>query len=118
MATEEEKQEVRRQIEAFFRFAGVPVPWNGVVNEDVAAVFGVMLRETAQCSKAMAWVPRPPTGPATIGYLAKQLRGALSRQMEHQLSTTCAKDVIRTYRTDFDLATMAACGALRFTRWA
>lgn len=118
MATEEEKKQVRQQIESFFRFAGTPVPWNGEVNEDVAAVFGIMLRETAKCSDAMAWVPRPPTGPATISYLAMQFGGAVFRHFQHRLSTSCARHAINTYRTEFDMATTMAFSALRFNRWA
>ena len=119
LTPEEEKREVKRQIEAFFRFAGTPVPWNGEVNEGIAAVFGVMLSETAKCSDAMAWVPRPPNGPATMGYLAKQFRGALYRQVEDRMSPTCAKHVVNTYRTDFEMAKSGVFSFVaRLPRWA
>lgn len=106
MASEQEKQIVRQQIEAFFKLAGITPhgDWSGEVNEGVAAVFGKMLEQTRRCSRAMAWVPRPPSGPATIKWLATQLGGAALRSIRSGLSVVCARQAVANFADDFWMA--------------
>lgn len=111
------RRESRSQTTHFFEFADTPVPWNGEVTENVAAVFGIMLAETAKCSRALNWVPRPPSGVASIAWLATQAGMAVWHQVRGKLATACARSVIRIYRADFDMATRGAAIATA-VRWA
>ncbi|XVJ71567.1 MAG: hypothetical protein HEQ39_19670 [Rhizobacter sp.] len=118
MTTElENKEELKKIIESFFKFSGTPVPWNGVVNDGVAAVFYNMLRTTAECSKALSFVPRPSGGPASVLWLVTQLGWVGYRNIENRLSVSCAKKAIANLRSDFQLATMGVA-AVRLQKWA
>lgn len=104
MATEKELAEVRNMIESFYEFAGIRLPNNFTVNEGVAAVFGTMLYETRRCSSAFVWVPQPPGGRASISWLATQLVRGLFNSYRKQLSLSCAREVIRVWRTPLEEA--------------
>jgi len=120
MASEAEKSEVKEMIESFYKFANVPLNWNGEVNERVAEVFGVMLSETRKCSSAFIWIPTPPGGRATIAWLVIQLGRGIFNRYRQQLSFTCARGVIYIiYKWGRDLE-MAALGLVvtRFPAWA
>lgn len=94
MASEQEIAEVKKMIESFYRFAGVPLPSRFEVNERVAEVFGIMLNETRKCSKAFGWIPTPPGGRATIVWLATQLGRGIFNSYRSRLSFACANGVI------------------------
>ena len=94
MASDAEKSEVKEMIESFYKFANVPLNWNGEINERVAEVFGVMLSETRKCSKAFGWIPKPPGGRASIAWLAMQLGRGMFNHYRHQMSFACARGVI------------------------
>ncbi|MEJ8857847.1 hypothetical protein WKW79_24975 [Variovorax robiniae] len=113
-----EKESIRKLIVDFFSFAGVPTTsWDGTVNECVAGVFTTMYRETVKCSKAMAFVPEPPMGPASYLWLATQLGGGAFKRIQGKLSQTCARQVINLYRSDLQMASMGV-SSLRFAKWA
>jgi len=65
-----DKEVVRKAINAFYKGAGVNKTFDGKINEKVAVVFGKMLKETKRCSDAIAWVPSPPGGPASLSWIA------------------------------------------------
>jgi hypothetical protein len=111
----EAKDEVRSIMLSFYRFAGVP-EWRGEMNEEVAAIFGVMLNETQKCSKALGWIPRPPGGKATIVWLATQLGMGVFNATRHRLSPVCAKAAILKWKSALDVAG-AGIAARRNTRW-
>ncbi|SFD82505.1 hypothetical protein [Paracidovorax konjaci] len=113
--TDAQKAALREMIDSFFRFAQTPVPWNGVVNDGVATVFHNMLTETAKCSRALSFVPRPSGGPASVVWLAAQLAGVGYRNIQKKMSITCAKKAVQNFRSDFQLASMGAA-ALQFAR--
>ncbi|WCM93208.1 hypothetical protein M5C99_00290 [Acidovorax sp. NCPPB 2350] len=115
--TDAQKAALKETIDSFFRFAQVPVPWNGMVNDGVAMVFHNMLTETAKCSQALSFVPRPAGGPASVVWLSMQLAGVGYRNIQKKLSVTCAKKAVQNFRSDFQLASMGA-SALQFARWA
>ncbi|GKT26557.1 hypothetical protein [Acidovorax sp. SUPP3334] len=103
-AAEKSQDELRAMIESFFRFAHVQVPWDGTVNDGVALVFHQMLLETAKCSNAMSFVPRPAGGPPSVLWLATQLATMGYRDIENKFTISCAKTAIRNFRLDFELA--------------
>jgi hypothetical protein len=106
MTSENEASELLEIIEQFYKFANVHPPRNLHINEHVAEVFGIMLNETAKCSKAIGWVPVPPGGRATISWLVVQLgRGVFNRQ-KSRLNPGCAHNVIRTWKTALDMASL------------
>jgi hypothetical protein len=72
MASDADKAQVMEMIKSLYRFANIPINFSGDVNESVASVFGIMLIETKKCSKAFGWVPIPPAGVASIGWLVIQ----------------------------------------------
>jgi len=94
MALEAEKLAVKEMIESFYGFANVSLRWNGEVNERVAEVFGVMLNEARECSKAIGWVPRPSGGKASISWLAMQMGRGMFNHYRGQLSFSCVRGVI------------------------
>ncbi|SDD00868.1 hypothetical protein SAMN05192589_10474 [Paracidovorax valerianellae] len=103
-AAEKSQDELRAIIESFFRFAHVQVPWDGTVNDSVALVFHQMLLETAKCSNAMSFVPRPAGGPPSVLWLATQLATMGYRNIENKFTISCAKTAIRNFRSDFEQA--------------
>ncbi|GKS83829.1 hypothetical protein AVMA1855_06775 [Acidovorax sp. SUPP1855] len=112
-AADKSQDELRAMIESFFRFAHVQVPWDGTVNDSVALVFHQMLLETAKCSKAMSFVPRPAGGPPSVLWLATQLATTGYRNIENKFTVSCAKKVIGNFRSPFELAA-TGIAALRF----
>ena len=103
MAASLDKETVRKMIDEFYRAAEQP-GWSGEVNEGVAAVFGKMIAETAQCSRGMSWVPRPPGGKASIVWLCTALGCGAIRRLRDQSSVTCMKFVIRNLGPELDIA--------------
>lgn len=116
MASEADGAQVREMIQSLYKFAGLP-PWEGEVNEDVAAVFGVMLVETQKCSQAFVSVPKPPGGRASIGWLVMNLGRGVFATHRSKLSFTCARAVIYKWGRQLDMASLGiAAGAT--PRWA
>jgi hypothetical protein len=106
MASQQDSAEVEKMIQAFYRFAGIPISFNLQINERVAEVFGKMLDETKRCSNAFVWVPKPPSGRASIAWLIVQLgRGAFASH-ESKLSIACARRVIQVWGTSLQMASM------------
>lgn len=102
----EKSEELMKIIKQFYAFANVPPPNNLVVNEYVAEVFGIMLKETADCSKAMNWIPIPPRGKANIVWLVTNFgKGAFNRK-KAKLHRRCAGEAIRKWRSPLKLASM------------
>jgi hypothetical protein len=116
MATDSEKAEVKLMIQGLYKLAGIPV-WDGEVNDGVAEVFGIMLHEVQQCSKAFGWVPKPPGGKASIAWLAFQLGRGIFNSTRHKISATCARAVIAKWRTPLELAAQGIA-TLRRPTWA
>lgn len=103
MASSLDKDKVRRMIDEYYKAAEYS-GWNGEVNERVAAVFGRMIAETAQCSRGMSWVPRPPGGKASIVWLCTQLGSGFIRSLREKSSVTCMKFVIRNFGSELRTA--------------
>lgn len=99
-----ERDSVKKAINAFYKGAGVNVTFNGEVNKKVAEVFGEMILKTQACSDAFNWVPRPTGGKATITWVAKNFTRSVLEQLEKKQSLTCAKTVIWSYRRKIQLA--------------
>ena len=60
-----EHEKVRAAINSLYKSAGITTEFTGPVNEQVAEVFGQMLNSIGQCSAAIRWVPKPPSGRVT-----------------------------------------------------
>ncbi|REL26256.1 hypothetical protein DXX93_06430 [Thalassotalea euphylliae] len=97
---------VKNAINAFYSGAGLNLTFKGSVNEKVAQVFGEMIIATQQCSDALNWVPRPTGGKATISWIVKHFTKSSLRQISTKQSLTCAKEVVRNYKTKIQLAAM------------
>jgi hypothetical protein len=110
MATKEEqaKEELLSMINAFYRFAGVDLPRLLDINDSVAAAFFEMMDATAKCSKAFAWIPQPPKGPPGVMYFVGYIRGAVFNTFMGRVSVSCAREVIRSYRSKLEGASMGA----------
>lgn len=106
MASENDTATVGKMIESFYQIANIPLPANLQVNERVSEIFGVMLSETQKCSEAFAWVPTPPSGRATISWLATQLGRGLFDHHRSRLSFTCARGVIRSWHRELEMASL------------
>jgi hypothetical protein len=104
MTTEDQAEIVRQMIKRFFAIANMDPPAALQINEGVAAVFGVMLQEAAKCSNALNFVPRPPLGVATLGWLGSQAARAALGTAWIRLSRTCVVQVIRTWRSKLEIA--------------
>lgn len=117
MAADTDKVEVKEMIQSFFRFANVLPLWDGEMNEEVAAVFGIMLSETRKCSDAFGWLPVPPGGRASIAWLVMKLGRGVFNAYRNRLSFTCARAVIYKWRTRLDMASMGV-GLARSHKWA
>jgi hypothetical protein len=116
MASDAHAAEVKEMIQSFYKLAGIP-PWDGDVNENVAAVFGTMLSETRNCSKAFAWVPQPPAGKASVFWLVTNLGRGVFNIYRPKLSVTCARAVIYKWGRQLDMASLGlALGSL--PKWA
>jgi hypothetical protein len=118
VATEQELAEVRHMIESFYQFAAIPLPSNFQANEYVAEVFGTMLNRTQRCSRAFAWVPRPPGGRASIAWLAMQLGRGVFDSYRSQLSFTCARAVIASWGRKLQDACYGAVNKAGLPAWA
>lgn len=106
MASEEEKAQLKEMITSFYKYAEVSITWNLNINEQVAEVFGIMIKETTKCSNAFGWVPKPPGGRASIFWLITQLgRGVFNHYLSH-ISWVCARGVIYQWREQLQLASM------------
>jgi len=103
VASSLDKENVWKMINEFYRAAEQP-GWKGEINESTAAVFGKMLAEARQCSTALAWIPRPPGGKATITWLCTTLGFAAIRRIREQSSVTCLKLVIYKLGRELDRA--------------
>lgn len=103
MKTEEQKAEVKQMVQGLYRLAQMPV-WEGEVNDAVAEVFGIMLFETQKCSKAFKWLPPPPSGRATIVWLAIQFARGAFRAHSARLAYPCARVVIARWGTQLEMA--------------
>ncbi|WP_063881416.1 hypothetical protein, partial [Pseudoalteromonas luteoviolacea] len=95
---------VKNAINAFYKGAGLNLTFKGDVNDRVAKVFGEMIFATQKCTTALNWVPRPSGGKATISWVVKNFSQSVLRQIESKQSLTCAKEVVRNYRTKLQIA--------------
>lgn len=116
MATNQDLAEVKEMIQSLYRHANIP-PWEGEVNEEVARVFGIMLFETQKCSSAFGWIPPPPGGRASIGWLMQKLGRGIFNSYKGRLSFTCARAVIFKWKTALDMASLGISAA-RLPKWA
>ncbi|REL27058.1 hypothetical protein DXX93_11115 [Thalassotalea euphylliae] len=101
-----EKEVVRDAINAFYKGAGVNKKFTGSVNDKVANIFGKMLIETRKCSNALAWVPTPPGGRATITWFATNFGRAMLDRFRDSVSLTCARQVIHVWSRELDRASI------------
>lgn len=103
MTSTEQADEVKKLISAFYRLAQLP-DWDGPVNERVAEIFGIMLSETMRCSDAFKWIPRPPSGKASISWLAVQLGRGVFERSAGKLSFACARTVALKWKSALYMA--------------
>ncbi|QBG36894.1 hypothetical protein [Litorilituus sediminis] len=101
-----EQAAVKNAINAFYKGAGLNLQFSGTVTPRVAEVFGKMVFETQKCTSALNWVPRPAGGKATISWVARNFTQRILSQLSDKQSLTCAKVVIRNFRTDLQMASM------------
>lgn len=104
MAREQNEQVVKEMIQSLYRLAGIHPVWNGEVNDAVADIVEKMLFETRVCSQAFVWVPKPPTGKASVMWLAMNIGRAAFATSRAKLSQTCTRKVILNWRTPLELA--------------
>lgn len=104
MTTEDQAEVVRQMIKRFFAVANMDPPAGLQINEGVAAVFAVMVQEAAKCSNAFNYVPRPPLGVATLGWLGSQAARVALGTVWIRLSRTCVVQVIRNWRSKLEMA--------------
>jgi hypothetical protein len=97
---------VKNAINAFYKAAGLNLTFEGDVNARVAETFGEMIFATQKCSTALSWVPRPIGGKATISWIVRNFTQSVLRQIESKQSLTCAKEVVRNYRTKLQLSAL------------
>lgn len=102
-----ERQKVKDVIHALYKSAGIHKKFTGDVNERLAEVLGNMIVETGGRSEALAWVPRPPGGKASITWTARHIARSIIDSLGDRESLTCARAVI--YKWDRALQ-MAARG--------
>ncbi|WP_418647791.1 hypothetical protein ACNQFN_01830 [Thauera butanivorans] len=93
-------------IQALYRLAGITPVWDGAVNQRVAEVFGTMLFETQKCSRAFAWAPKPSGGKPSPFWLITYLGNGIFQTHLGRLSMTCARQVIRSWQSELNLAEM------------
>ncbi|PHI34724.1 hypothetical protein CBQ28_23180 [Pseudoalteromonas sp. GCY] len=93
-------------MNAFYKGAGLNLSFKGSVNENVAQVFGEMIQATKSCTTALNWVPEPTGGKATIKWIVKNFAQSIVKQLSSEQSLTCAKEVVRNYRTKMELAAL------------
>ena len=106
MASEHDLAQVKEMINSLYQLAGIFPIWDGEVTEEVAAVFGIMLLETQECSRSFDWVPRPPGGRASINWLVCHLGRGFFNAHRGKLSASCARTVIYKWRRHLNLASM------------
>lgn len=116
MATNKEKLEVKEMIQSLYRYANIQPVWDGVVNDDVARVFGIMLAETQKCSAAFGWIPPPPGGRASIIWLVTKLGKGIFNVYKNRLSVACARVVIYNWGVALNLAALGI-GMTRMPKW-
>ncbi len=100
------EKKVKNAINAFYKGAGLDLTFKGNVNNQVAEIFGVMVKEIQRCTTALNWVPVPTGGKATITWIVKNFSQSVLKQLGEKQSLTCAKTVIRNYRTKLALASL------------
>jgi hypothetical protein len=115
VVSDKEVAEVNNMIQSLFRLAELEV-WEGEINDEVAAVFGIMLAETQKCSSAFKWLPKPPGGRASISWLVMQLGRGIFGSFSTKLSFVCARTVIYKWRRRLDMAS-AGIAAARLPKW-
>lgn len=105
----EGENELRELIDAFYK-AGGRWGWNGKVNDSVAEVFMVMLREAKKCSSALNWIPVPPLGRVDIKWVVRQLGQSLLKSfLNHEVKLVCAREVIRKWERELMWASENNC---------
>ncbi len=108
---------VKEMIQAIYQVANIRPIWDGEVNERVAEIFGLMLKETKKCSDAFAWVPTPPAGRATIGWLVIIFSKGMFMHYKSLLSFTCARAVVLKWRSELEMASLGIT-ANRLPLWS
>lgn len=99
----EEAEEMRMVLEKFYG----PIAKNWNINLRVYDVFGSMIVESRQCTKAMHLVPRPWDLSKPRKWVLKQVRQAMVRYFltpEGEHYVACMRFAARNYRTEFELA--------------
>ncbi|WP_283708964.1 hypothetical protein [Pseudoalteromonas prydzensis] len=100
------EEKVREAISTFYKAAGVNKKYDGQVNENVANIFGEMLKETKKCTDALVWVPTPSGGKASISWIARNFAKSVLNRMKDDSSLTCAKRVIQVWDRELQMAGM------------
>jgi hypothetical protein len=104
MAREQNERAVQEMIQSLYRLAGISPLWDGEVNDAVAEIVEKMLSETRYCSQAFAWVPKPPTGRASLLWPAMNAGRSAFATSRAKLSQACARKVMLDWRTPLELA--------------
>lgn len=107
MATAYEKDELRRQIDRFFKLSFSSAPTGLIVNDRVADVFMTMLDEAHKCTAASYYIPRPTGGISSltslaVGY-AKSVYTAIG---DDGIRRYCASQTIRNWSQELKMASM------------
>ncbi len=97
---------VKNAINAFYKAAGLNLTFEGDVNARVAETFGEMILCNSEMLNCIKLVSRPIGGKATISWIVRNFTQSVLRQIESKQSLTCAKEVVRNYRTKLQLSAL------------
>ncbi len=101
-----DRNNVKKMIRDFYKLAGISLPSSITINNEVARIFFKMIQETKKCSNAFVLVPQPPSGPATVKWLAYNLSRTIFQSASSQVSITCVKVAISNWNTKLRFAGM------------
>jgi len=101
-----DKEKVRKAINALYEGAGISATFDGQINNQVAQVLGLLLVDIHDCSTALKWVPRPPGSIVSIAWVAKNLTQRIIERFKDSQSFLCARTRILQYQTPLRLASL------------
>ncbi len=99
-----DRDNVEKMIGDFYKLGNISPPSSLTINNDVAEIFFRMIQATQECTGVFVLVPHPPSGPATVKWLAYNLHRTVFEKSSGEISITCVKMVIWKMRSKFDEA--------------
>lgn len=106
-ATAMEKEELRGQIERFFKFAWSSAPENLKINDRVAEVFIVMLDEAQKCTATSHYIPQPSGGPSSMISIALGYTKSVYKAVgDDGIRRYCASQTLRNWSQELKLASL------------